>query len=65
LREAVGKFSLDFYRKALRKLMVLDAAERLDDLKIPSGNQLEKLAGDRSDGSKEDDSKKRISTTSK
>lgn len=27
--------------------MLLDAAERLDDLRIPPGNQLEKLVGDR------------------
>jgi proteic killer suppression protein len=47
LREATTKFSQDIYRKALRKLLLLDAAERLDDLRVPSGNQLEKLAGDR------------------
>lgn len=27
--------------------MILDAAERLDDLRIPPGNRLEKLSGDR------------------
>jgi len=27
--------------------LLLDAAERLDDLKIPPGNRLEKLSGDR------------------
>jgi toxin HigB-1 len=47
LREPVSKFSQDICRKALRKLLVLDAAERLDDLRIPPGNQLEKLTGDR------------------
>jgi proteic killer suppression protein len=26
----------------------LDAAERLDDLRVPPGNRLEKLSGDRS-----------------
>lgn len=31
----------------LRKLLVLDAAERLDDLRVPPGNRLEKLRGDR------------------
>ena len=46
-REPVSKFSRDIYRKALRKLLLLDAAERLDDLRIPPGNQLEKLVGDR------------------
>ena len=31
----------------LRKLLILDAAESLRDLGIPSGNRLEKLEGDR------------------
>ena len=47
LRETVSKFSQDVCRKALRKLLLLDAAEKLDDLRIPPGNQLEKLVGDR------------------
>jgi proteic killer suppression protein len=34
-------------RAALRKLLILDAAETLDDLKVPPGNRLEKLRGDR------------------
>jgi proteic killer suppression protein len=32
---------------ALRKLLMLDAATSLDDLRVPPGNQLEKLVGDR------------------
>jgi addiction module HigA family antidote len=32
---------------ALRKLLLLDAADRLEDLRIPPGNRLEKLTGDR------------------
>ncbi len=32
---------------ALRKLLLLDAAEKLEDLRIPPGNQLERLAGER------------------
>ncbi|HZX14406.1 MAG TPA: type II toxin-antitoxin system RelE/ParE family toxin [Thermodesulfobacteriota bacterium] len=32
---------------ALRKLLILDAAESLEDLRIPPGNRLEKLKGDR------------------
>jgi proteic killer suppression protein len=31
-----------------RKLAMLDAATRLEDLRIPPGNRLEKLVGDRS-----------------
>ena len=34
-------------RAALRKLLVMDAAEILDDLRVPPGNRLEKLRGDR------------------
>jgi proteic killer suppression protein len=34
-------------RIALRKLLLIDAAERLEDLRIPPGNRLEKLTGDR------------------
>jgi proteic killer suppression protein len=34
-------------RVALRKLVQLDAADTLDDLKVPPGNRLERLRGDR------------------
>ncbi|MGW1676439.1 type II toxin-antitoxin system RelE/ParE family toxin [Saccharopolyspora sp. NPDC002376] len=34
-------------RTALRKLAILDAAETVEDLRIPPGNRLEKLSGDR------------------
>jgi proteic killer suppression protein len=34
-------------RLALRKLDMLDAAERLEDLRIPPANRLEALKGDR------------------
>ena len=34
-------------RAANRKLEMLDAASRLDDLKVPPGNRLEALSGDR------------------
>ena len=46
-RERVGKFTPPLRRQALRKLLVLDAAESLEDLRVPRGNRLEKLAGDR------------------
>jgi len=38
----------DIQRVALRKLVMLDAAEELADLRVPPGNRLEKLTGDRS-----------------
>jgi proteic killer suppression protein len=34
-------------RAAWRKLAILDAAETLADLRVPPGNRLEKLTGDR------------------
>jgi proteic killer suppression protein len=34
-------------RIALRNLLILDAAEVLGDLRVPPGNRLEKLKGDR------------------
>lgn len=34
-------------RAALRKLLVLDAAEQLADLRVPPANRLEKLRGSR------------------
>ncbi|WP_445003033.1 type II toxin-antitoxin system RelE/ParE family toxin [Halomonas mongoliensis] len=38
----------DMQRNALKKLRQLDAATTLDDLRIPPGNRLEALQGDRS-----------------
>ena len=38
---------VNFERIALRKLRQLQAASRLDDLKIPPGNMLEALSDDR------------------
>lgn len=46
-REVVRRWPTDLQRAALRKLLVLDAAEALDDLRSPPGNRLEKLLGDR------------------
>lgn len=46
-RHPVRRWSGELQRAALRKLVVLDAAETLEDLRIPPGNRLEKLSGDR------------------
>lgn len=35
-----------FQSVALRKLDMIDAAVRIDDLRVPPGNRLEKLRGD-------------------
>ena len=37
----------DVVRRATRKLEYIDLAVRLDDLRIPPGNRLHKLGGDR------------------
>lgn len=46
-RERARKLDRGTQRAALRKLLILDAAETLDDLRVPPGNRLEKLKGDR------------------
>lgn len=46
-RQFSRRFPPDLHRIAWRKLAILDAAERLEDLRIPPGNRLEKLTGDR------------------
>ncbi len=46
-RQFTPRFPSDLIRSAQRKLALLDAAEILDDLRVPPGNHLEKLSGDR------------------
>jgi toxin HigB-1 len=46
-RERPSKLPHDIHRRALRKLVMLDAAQSLSDLRVPPGNRLEKLKGDR------------------
>jgi len=46
-RERARKFGPDVQRRAHRELLLLNAVERLDDLRVPPGNRLERLAGDR------------------
>jgi proteic killer suppression protein len=46
-RERAPKLALDVQRRAHRKLLLLNAAQRLDELRVPPGNRLERLAGDR------------------
>lgn len=47
LREKSRKLPLDVQRVAQRKLAILDAAQSLQDLRVPPGNRLERLSGDR------------------
>ena len=46
-RQRVKSIDPRIERVALRKLVMLDAAETLDDLRVPPGNRLEALRGDR------------------
>jgi proteic killer suppression protein len=46
-RKRVRRF-VNFERVALRKLAMLEAAVLLEDLRVPPGNRLEALKGDRS-----------------
>ena len=47
-REPAKQFGADLQRTAYRRLMQLNVAETINDLRIPPGNRLEKLSGDRS-----------------
>ncbi len=46
-RQRVRALDAPTQRAALRKLAMLDAADVIGDLRIPPGNRLEKLQGDR------------------
>ena len=46
-RQRTRRLNADVQRAALRKLVILDAADALDDLGVPPGNRLEKLRGNR------------------
>jgi len=47
LRERSRKLPPNVQRMAQRKLAILDAADSLQDLRVPPGSHLEKLSGDR------------------
>ena len=44
--ERVARFA-NVERSALRRLVQLDLAERIEDMRVPPGNRLESLVGDR------------------
>ena len=46
-RQRSRRFSGALARSALKKLLLLDAADFIQDLQLPPGNRLERLAGDR------------------
>jgi proteic killer suppression protein len=47
-RQRVASIDPRIHRVALRKLRQVGSAESLDDLRVPPGNRLEALKGDRS-----------------
>jgi proteic killer suppression protein len=46
-RQRVARLGPEVQRQAHRKLLVLDAADALEDLRSPPGNRLERLRHDR------------------
>lgn len=48
LRRRVSEFPYDIQRRAQIKLMILNNSTNLNDLRVPRGNRMEKLSGDRS-----------------
>jgi len=46
-REHVRQLGSDLQRAAQKKLRLLNAADTINDLRVPPGNRLEKLTGDR------------------
>jgi len=47
LRQRSRRLDQTTQRAALRKLLILDAADEIGDLRVPPGNRLEKLKVDR------------------
>ena len=46
-RQFSKKLPQDIQRVARRRLLLIDAATDVNDLRVPPGNRLEKLSGDR------------------
>ena len=46
-RARVKEISLELQRATYRKLLMIEAAESNEDLRVPPGNRLEKLLGSR------------------
>ena len=47
IERQIGRFPSDLAERALAKMAQLDAAGRLNDLRVPPSNHLEALKGDR------------------
>jgi len=48
-RERSRRLPPDVQKRGHRKLLLLDAAEALDDLRVPPGNRLGRLSGERAE----------------
>lgn len=48
-RRFVKRFGADVVKMAHRKMLIIDAASNLNDLRAPPGNRIENLSGDRKD----------------
>jgi proteic killer suppression protein len=46
-RRYIKKLSPELSRLTYNKLVLINAAERINDLRVPPGNRLDKLSGDR------------------
>jgi proteic killer suppression protein len=46
-RERSNRLPVEIQKAAWRKLSMIEYATRLDDLRVPPGNRLEKLSGER------------------
>ena len=44
-RQKVKRYPSSILKVAYRKLLLIDAVDRINDLKVPPGNRLEKLPG--------------------
>jgi len=44
-RQRIRKLPSEILKTAYRKLLMIDAAESIEDLRVPTGNRLEKLSG--------------------
>lgn len=47
--ERINNLAIEIQKAGLRKLIMLDQSQDLNDLKIPPSNRLEKLKGDKKD----------------
>ena len=62
-RQRCRRLFVEIQRAAHRKLAIIDAAGAIPDLRLPPGNLLEKLSGDRKLPRQQDSSKEEFSAS--